>query len=194
MERQYRIILDAEASVARRVALGVIVKRPVKPLLQLIPGMFIIDFLRRTGKIRRFTRFYLPPRQQTLDAARALAGGEKKEAVLADLERKLQIWLDMQRLSGEAVLQALSALTGFLVEHYKRLLEADGEFYPSLVQAAYGSKAAYRAFLDGLYERERAYIQAISERFEGRESIQRQLIEEQIEAEEQRNKEIDGIF
>jgi hypothetical protein len=44
---KYKMILMTEEKMAREVTLGVIVTRPLTVWHYIIPGMFIIDFLRR---------------------------------------------------------------------------------------------------------------------------------------------------
>ncbi|MCF8062558.1 MAG: NF038143 family protein, partial [Deltaproteobacteria bacterium] len=156
MGDRYDLILAAESGFARRAALGVIVRRPVKPLLQLIPGMFIFDFLRRTSAIRKFSRFYLPPRRAALDAARDIENGLSREEAVEDAEEKARTWLDSHGLSGEEVRRTLIDLVHEMIEHYVRLLQAGGESYPDLVRTGYGSRGAYRSFLARLANLERA--------------------------------------
>ncbi len=165
----------------------------MKPLLQLIPGMFIFDFLRRNSMIRKYSRFYLPPRVTALDAARDLANGLDREAVLKDAREKAGVWLDTHGLTGSDVRQSLFDLVELLIEHDLLLLRSEGETVQDLVRRAYGSRGAYRSFLDRLAERERAFIGAVSEAV-GEEEASRQLQEEQDTAEAQREKEMDAVY
>jgi hypothetical protein len=52
---KYDIIINAEQQFAREVALGVIYLRSPSVWHYVIPGMFIIDFLRRGSIIRKYT-------------------------------------------------------------------------------------------------------------------------------------------
>jgi hypothetical protein len=193
MGAAYDRILAAETGFARRVALGVIVKRPVRPLLQIIPGMFIVDFLRRTAAIRRYARFYLPPRKAALDAARDRVNGLDREEALKEAGVTARAWLESHGVPGEEARQALAGLMEEMVEHDLRLLRSEGATYPDLIRTAYGSLGAYRTFLSRLAERERAFIGALSNAV-GDEEARRQLEEEQETAEEQREKEADAVF
>ena len=76
--KNQNIILAAEEQFAREVILGIIVSRPVSIWKQFIPGMFIIDFLQRTGEIRRFTRYFMFPRKIALTSALTFINGEDK--------------------------------------------------------------------------------------------------------------------
>jgi hypothetical protein len=193
MGATYDRILAAESGFARRVALGVIVRRPLRPMLQLIPGMFIIDFLRRNAAIRKYSRFYLPPRKAALDAARDIVEGLDREEAVKEAEETARTWLDGHGLSGGTVRSALNDLVREMIEHDLRLLRADGATYPHLVRAAYGTGGAYRSFLSRLAERERAFVRSLSDAV-GDEEARGQLELEQKTAEEQREKEADAVF
>ncbi len=193
MREKYKEIMAAEEAFARRTALAVIVRRPVKPLLQLIPGMFIMDFLRRKSEIRRYSRWYLPPRRLALDAAWRIAGGEDKGSVLEGAEEGVGPWLAAEGLAGDEAKRALIALVHFLAEHHARLLQAPGETYQDLVRSAYGTLKDYQAFLSRLSVLERDYLQAVS-RAAGAGEAERRLFEEQDAAEEQREKELETVF
>ena len=82
---KYHIILQAEQQFAREVTLGVIVTRPLTVWHTLIPGFFIIDFLRRGSAIRQYTRHFIFPRKLALDAALTEMQAENKKPAVADV-------------------------------------------------------------------------------------------------------------
>ena len=90
MSYKKALILGAEESFARRVVLAEIVTRPVKPLLQLIPGMFIFDFLKRTTEIKRYSQYFLFPRKLAMDLSLQIIDGEQKENTLLLAEEKIK--------------------------------------------------------------------------------------------------------
>lgn len=193
MGAAYDLILAAENGFARRVALGVIVKRPVKPLLQLVPGMFIFDFLRRTALIRKVARFYLPPRKAALNAARDIASGTDRREALDRARETLQPWLAAQGLGGIEAHGDLRALVEALVDHDLRLLETGGASHPEMIRSAYRTRKAYRAYLSELAGLERAFLGKAVAAIED-DAAGRQLEEEQDEAEAQRDREVDAVF
>ena len=65
---KYKMILMTEEKMAREVTLGVIVTRPLTVWHHIIPGMFIIDFLRRGSALRRYTNHFMFPRKLAIDA------------------------------------------------------------------------------------------------------------------------------
>ena len=73
------IIMNAEEQFAREVTLGVIVTRPLTAWHTIIPGFFIVDFLRRGSAIRQYTKHFMFPRKLALDAAVAVTREEDKE-------------------------------------------------------------------------------------------------------------------
>ena len=194
MEAKARIILNAEETFARRVALGAIVRRPVKPLLQLIPGMFIIDFLKRTHEIRRYSRYYLFPRKTALEAASRTVPGETVDDGSDGIQDRTRAWLEAASLYSEAARSALEAMIGLLTEHYTRLLMADGDSYGDLVRGAYGTRMQYQAFLKELCSLEGAFDEALVDGAEDRAPIEQRLQEERRQVEEQRQRDTETIF
>jgi len=194
MEAKERIILHAEETFARRVALGAIVRRPVKPLLQLIPGMFIIDFLKRTQEIRRYTRYYLFPRKTALENAfRNIRSESRKDA--SDGERqKTRTWFETAAPYSEDALHALEVLIERLAEHYTRLLQAHGENHGALIRSAYGTRVQYQAFLKELLSLEDAFDKALVHGATDRAPLEQRLQEKRQQREEQRERDTDAIF
>jgi hypothetical protein len=194
MERKERLILSAEEALARRIALGVIVKRPVKIWLQVIPGMFIFDYLKRSNEIRRFSRFFMPPRKIAMDAALAIGTGEKKEDRLTMVKEETASFLVDLGLNSPDVLEAETAVVGLLIDHYVSLLDAEGDTHPDLIKNALKSREEYEAFLDRLAALEDGVAQTIVRELALDDNFREKLQAEQQEADEQRRKEIDTIF
>lgn len=194
MEEKHTLILSAEESFARRVALGFVVKKPVKPWLQLIPGMFIFDFLKRSGKIRRYSQYYLFPRRLAMDVALDIANGDEKNGKLSWVEEKIKTWLGTLNLDSPAIHQGRMAVVNLLIDHYVKLFHAQGDSYNDLLNNAYQSRENYKTFLNQLSDTEREMNRIIFEVTGGRETAHDSLKAEQLQAEEQRNKEVDDIF
>ena len=83
---KYDLILAAEEQFAREVTLGVIVQRPLTVWQYLIPGMFIIDFLRRGSAIRQYTRHFMYPRKLAIDTAQATIQGQDEAILRSHIE------------------------------------------------------------------------------------------------------------
>ncbi len=134
---KYDLILSAEEQFAREVTLGAIVARPPSAWFYLIPGMFIIDYLRRGSAIRKYTQHFMFPRKLAVDAARAVSQGEDEASVRSHVEKDTGAWLSALNLYSEELLKAHLAFTDVLIEHYSALLKAEGDSYYLLVGAAY---------------------------------------------------------
>ena len=194
MEKKHALILPAEESFARRVALDFIVKRPGKPWLQLIPGMFIFDFLKRNGEIRRCSQYYLFPRRLAMDVALNITKGDEKNGKLSWVEEKIKTWPSKLSLDSQAIHQGRMALVNLLIDHYIKLFQAHGDSYNDLLNDAYQSRENYETFLNRLSDTEREMNRIIFEVTGEVETAHDSLKAEQLQAEEQRNKELDNIF
>ncbi|MBW1774909.1 MAG: NF038143 family protein [Deltaproteobacteria bacterium] len=188
------IILSAEASFARRVALGALVRRPVKPLLQMIPGMFIFDFLKRNHEIKRYSKFYMPPRRLALEAALAILYEDDRGAVHSKIEHQARAWLESLTLHSDDANDALAAMITLMADHYLKLLGAEGDEYIDLVKGAYKGRDAYESFVEELLSLEGRFIRTISDGLEASDIFRQRLLEEQSQVEEQRIKETEAIF
>ncbi|MBW1945039.1 MAG: NF038143 family protein [Deltaproteobacteria bacterium] len=113
------IILSAEASFARRVALGALVRRPVKPLLQMIP-----DFLKRNHEIKRYSKFYMAPRRLALEAALAILYEDDRGVVHSRIKQQARAWLESLTLHADDANDALAAMITLVADHYLKLLGA----------------------------------------------------------------------
>jgi hypothetical protein len=192
MKHQSNVILSAEASLARRVTLAEVVTRPVNPWLQLIPGMFIFDFLKRTIEIRQYTNYYLYPRRLALDLSINRIQGPQRGQGLFEAEGKIKAWLEASGLYSLTLLQAHTKILHFLADHYTQLLQSDGHTYYDLVKNAYKTLAVYNASLDRLTAVEQDLEKAVHEILGDDERVKRITKQRQVEA--QRTKESHTIF
>ena len=136
----YKMILAAEEKMAREVTLGVIVTRPLTVWHYIIPGMFIIDFLRRGSALRKYTETFMFPRRQAIDAAQAIVQGEEKATLFSRIENETRAWLNSLELYTPGLLQAQLAEIELLVDHYVKLLKEDGYSLYALIKKAYQSR------------------------------------------------------
>jgi hypothetical protein len=192
--RQKALILDGEESFARAVALGVIVKRPVSAYHFLLPGMFLFDFLRRSGETKRYSELFLFPRKLALEGAFDLLNGESKKDLLSQAEESIRRWLISLKLDSERLVRAHMAEITLLVDHYVKLLQAEEETYHGLIRQAYSTPEHYEMFLTELSSAEREVDQAVAEFHGGSPAIWQRLQVEQVQVEELRKKETKLIF
>jgi hypothetical protein len=194
MEKKHHIILEAEESFARAVALGVHVKRPLSPWHFILPGMFIFDFLRRSSETRRYSTLFVFPRKLALDGALDIIKGEDRKKILSQIEEEMKQWLSFLNLYSERLHHKHMGEIDLLLDHYSKLLHAEGNSYRALVKNAYGTRAQYEAYLQLLSAAEQEVDRAIVEIRGETEEIWERLRAEQIQAMELRTKEVNQIF
>jgi hypothetical protein len=188
------LILDGEESFARAVALGVIVKRPLSPWHFLLPGMFLFDFLRRSSETRRYSDLFLFPRKLALNGALEILNGEDRKEILSQIEDGMKHWLVSLNLYSERLHRKQMDVIDLLVDHYSKLLDAEGNDYPGLIKGAYPARESYEAYLHRLSAAEQEVDHAIAEiRGETREIMERLRVE-QVQVTELRTKEVHRIF
>jgi hypothetical protein len=158
---QSELILKSEALFAREVALGAAVTRPLKTWCYLIPGMFIIDFLRRQKAVRQFTRAYLFPRRQALYCAKAAMDGIGREQLEDQSKAHVAQWPgDNQGTAKESRALQFQVIE-LLIPHYRKLLTTRGSTYPQLLANAYPERKGLERFFEHLYRLERSRDSAL---------------------------------
>ncbi len=194
LEKKYDTVLFAEEEFARGVALGVLVKRPITPWHVLIPGMFILDFLRRSSEIKRYSNLFLFPRKLALALALDTSKGEKMKNGILRAEEEIRQWLTSLQLYSGGLQREQMKVICLLFDHYSKLLNAEGKSYHSLVRNAYKTRENYEAYLHQLASVEKRVDQVIAEIRGETQDIWDRLQAEQVQVEELRKKEIERIF
>ena len=191
---KYKMILMAEEKMAREVTLGVIVTRPLTVWHHIIPGMFIIDFLRRGSALRQYTRHFMFPRKLAIDAARALAQGEDEAAVFSHIENDTGAWLNSLDLHTPGLLQAQLAMIKLLVDHYARLLKEDGYSVYALIKKAYENRENFQGFIDELTAAEAEVDRELIVRMGETQKLKEKISAEQEQLKERREKILQEVF
>ena len=188
------LVLDGEESFARAVALGALVKRPLSAWHFLLPGMFLFDFLRRSGETRRYSDLFLFPRKLALKGALNILKGEDRKEVLSQIEDDMKHWLVSLSLYSERLHRKHMDEIDLLVNHYSRLLRAEGNDYPGLIKDAYQARKSYEAYLHRLSSAEQEVDHAIAETRGETKEIMERLRVEQVQVAELRTKEVNRVF
>ena len=191
---KYELILTAEKQFAREVTLGVIVQQPLSVWHYLMPGMFIIDFLRRTSAISRYTKHFMFPRNLALDAARGLSSGAEKAVIDRHLDDDIKQWLNSLNLYSTELARAQKASLNVLVDHYTKLLNAEGTSYHELIEKAYPSRAAFENHLRALTTAENEIDLAIIAEAGESEKLKEKLQLEAQQVTKRRNKILEDIY
>ena len=191
---KYKMILMTEEKMAREVTLGVIVTRPLTVWHYIIPGMFIIDFLRRGSALRKYTETFMFPRKLAIDAAQALAQGEEKTAVFSHIENDTSSWLNSLDLYTPGLLQAQLAVIKLLVDHYAKLLKEDGYSVYALIKKAYEDRKNFQKFIHELTSAEGEVDRELIAKLGATEKLKAKIAAEQEQLKERRKTIIEEVF
>ena len=154
-------ITAAEEQFAKEVVLNVLYLRPPKMWQNLIPGMFLFDFLRRGRAIRRYTQKYMFHRRLALNALRELSSGVARQSVERRIEERIENELRPLQLTSANLTLAYRRAVDLFVDHYDRLVRAHGGSYEELVRSAYPTAGEYESHLQRLTEVEKEIDSAI---------------------------------
>ena len=190
----YKMILKAEEAMAREVTLGVIVTRPLTVWHYIIPGMFIIDFLRRGSALRKYTEHFMFPRKLAIDAAQALVRGEDEAGVFSHIENRTATWLNLLDLNTPGLLQAQLAVIKLLVDHYARLLKEGGYSFYALIKKAYENRVSFQGFIDALTAAEAEVDRELIAKLGETEKLAAKISAEQEQLKQRRTKIIEEVF
>ena len=191
---KYNIIVNAEEQFAREVTLGVIVTRPLTAWHYIIPGMFIIDFLRRGSAIRQYTKHFMVPRKVALNAAVGEMQGEDEGSSGSKMHDDIRIWLESLNLYSPDLVQAHVKLVEILTEHYLRLLNAEGDTFYLLIEHAYQSGDKFKQFIASITPAENEVDRQVVKQLGGNEKVQEKISAEQQQIAKRRQKILDEIF
>ena len=193
-QRNYDLILLAEDSFARAVALGIWVQRPLTAWHFLLPGMFVWDIINRRRAIQQYSTLFLFPRKLALDAALQTTGGKDRDALLSKTEMEIQEWLSVQKVYSPRVLRGHMEQIRILLDHYSRLLQAEGESYSRLIRNTYRTRENFEGYLARLSAAEGEVDQGLAEIQGGTAESWDRLRAEQLQVTELRKKEVERIF
>ncbi len=191
---KYHLIVAAEEQFAREITLGVIVQRPMTVWHYIIPGMFIIDFLRRGSAIRQYTTHFMFPRKLALDAARALMEEQDKTSVTSQIEDNISTWLNSLKLYSQELLQAQVVVVELLMDHYLKLLKADGDTYLFLIKNAYQNRENFKALIYQLTSAEEEVDRKIIEKVGENKNLKEKMLAEKQQIAKRRQKIMDEIY
>ena len=191
---RYDIITHAEEQFAREVCLGVVYLRPLSVWHYLIPGMFIIDFLRRGSIIRKYTETFMFPRKIALEGARSLSAGETRAVIDSHLEGEIKNWLTAHRLDHQDLVKAQKETVDLLMDHYLKLLQAEGESYYDLIEHAYSSRENFEVHLQQIAAAENNVDEAILAKVGDNPVVKEKLQLEARQVENRRRKILEDIF
>ena len=191
---KYDIIENAEQQFAREVTLGVIVTRPLTVWHTIIPGFFIIDFLRRGSAIRQYTKHFMFPRKLAMDTALAEIQAENKEPVGSGAADNIRIWLESLKLYSPGLVKAHVKLIEKLAAHYLKLLNAEGDTMNILFEHAYQNHEDFKQFIEVITSAENEVDRQVIEQLGGNEKVKEKIFAEQLQIAKRRRKILEDLF
>jgi len=206
LDAKYDAILAREQQFALTVARKVVDKPELSVWMFLIPIVFIY-YIHRYQKfqagVKLFSKEFVFTKKAALDAAFQITrNGVSKDEALATCCPDEE--------AGSAADEALATCcsdtalvkeirrkqfkeVAFLVDHYVRLLTADGDSYQSLVKKAY-TRAGYRQFLKQLQQVEKEVNQAAKHAFKETEGFLEFMSKMEVATELLRQEETKKLF
>jgi len=175
LDERKEMILVKEENMAWQLALHVIEKPTPRIWMIFIPIFFVFYFWKLKefeNGLKTFSENHLLSRRRTLEAA--LAATENGRPV--DIPSLVN---QVEGLQEEARARYAQWLT-VLAEHYRLLLQTEGNSYPALVRTAYRNKAHYLAFCRELGSVESGFDMALLPTINGESTDIRAVTEKMI--------------
>lgn len=150
LDKRYRAILAQERSWAVSVARMVIKPRPISVWEFLIPVLLIFSFAKTKSEKEVIIQNLLFTKQLALEAALHMAkNGLNREEVLFSIKDKTSSLVNTVEdgIYSEEIRQKQLKEINLLIDHYGRLLNAEGENYASLVINVYQAPESFTNFL-----------------------------------------------
>ena len=165
-KKKFEIILARERQIANSVALQAIKPKPFSVWEVLIPVIFILGFMRSKEQRETFAQNLMFTKKMALEAAfEMLKNGQSKEAAMSRIAAETQGLLTSipNGVYSDAIRQKQLEEIELLIEHYCRLMRAEGTDYVTLVADAYKTREDYAVFQAKLILAESAVTRAARE-------------------------------
>lgn len=189
-------ILAQERRLAKGVAKAVIGEQQVTVWDVLIPLIFAVNLFRYLRARETFALNFLFTKKLALETAKEMVKrGLDKEKALAKARRRTAEILaaDRRGVYSQKIRQKQLREIDLLVDHYLKLIHADGKDYDSMVRNAYGTRESFEAFLRELQGAERAVNMAARQTVGGAQALE--IIAKMEEAAERLRQQLtDRIF
>ena len=161
--KKYKVILAKEESMARKMALSLIKPKQLTVWEIMIPVIFILNFAQRKNSREVFIQNQMFTKKMALDAALDMRKKDiSKETVMAQIDARTKELVASVPggIYSDNIRQQQLNEVDLLIDHYARLLNADGADYVSLVTHAYPTAAHFSSFLETLHLAEKAVMSA----------------------------------
>jgi len=166
LDTKYEKILSQERSLAKTVANGVIGQNPVGVWDVLIPIVFLFNFLSFKRARETFALNFMFTKKLALEAAFNMIKRElnKEEAMTQIKDKTSQILAsDKKGIYSVKIRQKQMREIELLIDHYYRLLNAEGKDYVTMVKNTYKNRKDYAAFIMQLEQVEKEVNRAATQ-------------------------------
>jgi hypothetical protein len=166
LDTKYENILSQERSFAKTLANAVIGQNPVAVWDVLIPIVFLFNFLKFKRARETFALNFMFTKKLALEAAfDMIKKGENKEAAMTRIKEKTGQVLasDQKGIYSSKIRQRQMREIDLLIEHYSRLLNAEGRDYETMVKNTYMDRKNYTVFVKQLEQVEKEVIRAATQ-------------------------------
>jgi hypothetical protein len=166
LDTQYESILAQERSLAKRLAKTVIEQPPITAWEVLIPIVFLYNFLRFKRARETFALNFLFTKKLALEAAFGMIRkGETKEVAMTRIKEKTGQILasDQKGIYSSKIRQKQMREIELLIDHYCKLLNAEGKDYATMVKNTYTDRKDYTGFVEQLEQVEKEVIRAATQ-------------------------------
>jgi hypothetical protein len=166
LDTKYKTILSQERSLAKAVASALIEIKPVTVWEVMIPILFLFSLFHTKRAKESFVLNFLFTKKLALEAAFGMVGkGKSGEEARQQIKEKTGSVLagDKAGLYSSKIRQKQMKEMDLLIDHYGRLLKAEGRDYPAVVKSAYRTRENYAAFLKELEAAEKEVYQAATQ-------------------------------
>jgi len=162
LDTKYNIIHSEERRLAKAVAKRVVKLPDITVWVFMIPFIFFYSLLRYKRVSETFVLNFLFTKKLALEAARDIKKGQPRHDVIARIDDRTSGILDSDTkgIYSEQIRSRQISEINLLLDHYLKLLEAEGNSYQTLVKNAYQTRESYEAFLHQLIPAEKAVNQA----------------------------------
>jgi hypothetical protein len=160
------VISSRERSMAKSIALRVYKPRPISVWEVLIPIIFIFGYMNSKSKRDIFSDNLLFTRNLALKAAYDMLQKSKtRESVTGQIKSQTEELLASipDNIYSDAIRQEQLKEIDLLIDHYDRLLQAEGSDYDDLVRHAYGNRTEFADFIDRLEKAEKTVARSARE-------------------------------
>jgi hypothetical protein len=196
LKKKFDVILGRERQMARSIAVQAIKPKPFSVWEVLIPVIFILSFMRSKEQRELFSQNLMFTKKMALEAAlEMLNKTQTKEAVMRRILSETQQLLSSvpNGLYSDAIRQKQLKEIDLLIDHYCKLMQAEGNDYGTLVANAYHTKEHYAIFQDKLTSVEQEVTRAARETL-GNQTDDRIAARIETASDNFRRQEVETIF